>query len=100
MQGSYTKSKKTDQDIKHITKQSISDFGERQTDKYLNGLEESLQLLADKPKLGRVLTHGNLTKKEYHCHRYVSHVIYYRQRKRDIFIVRILHKKMLPEKHL
>ena len=35
MKSNYTKSKKTDQDIKDITKRSILDFGEQQTDKYL-----------------------------------------------------------------
>ncbi len=100
MPSSYTKSKKTDQDIKHITKRSIHDFGEQQTDKYLSGLEEYLQLLADNPNLGHVYTSSNEIKIEYYYYRYVSHVIYYRQRKQDIFIVRILHKKMLPKKHL
>lgn len=99
MPSSYTRSKRADQDIKHITKQSIFDFGELQTDKYLAGLEETLQLLADNPKLGCGYTSGK-TKTDYHYHRYVSHVIYYRQREQDIFVVRILHKKMLPEKHL
>ncbi len=71
MQSNYTKSKRTDQDIKHITKQSITDFGEMQTDKYLDGLEESLLMLADKPNIGRRLTRGNITKKKYQYHRYV-----------------------------
>lgn len=97
MGGKYNKSKSTDQDIKNITKQSIIDFGEQQTDKYLQGLEESLELLADNPKLGRAFS---LAKLEFYYYRYVSHVIYYQQRKQDIFIVRILHKKMLPEIHL
>jgi toxin ParE1/3/4 len=66
---------------------------------YLADLEETLQLLADNPKLGCGYTSGK-TKTDYHYHRYVSHVIYYRQREQDIFVVRILHKKMLPEKHL
>jgi len=100
MTSSYTKSKRTDQDIKNITKQSIYDFDEQQTDKYLSGLEESLQLLANNPNLGLTYTSSNQTKIEYYYHRYVSHMIYYKQRERDIFIVRILHKKMLPNKHL
>ena len=53
MQNKYTKSKKTDQDIKNITKQSFINFGEKQTDIYLEGLEKTLQLLADTPNLGR-----------------------------------------------
>jgi len=100
MASSYTKSKRTDQDIKHITKRSIHDFGEQQTDKYLSGLEETIKLLADNPNLGKTYVSSIEAKTEYYYHRYVSHVIYYRQRKQDIFIIRILHKKMLPKKHL
>ncbi len=100
MTSSYTKSKRTDQDIKHITKRSIHDFGELQTDKYLSGLEESLQLLANNPNLGHSYICSDETKTGYNYYRHVSHVIYYRQRKHDIFIVRILHKKMLPKNHL
>ena len=99
MPNSYTKSKHADQDIKHITKRSIIDFGELQTDKYMEGMEETLELLAGDPERGRTFIHG-ITKKSYLHYRYLSHVVYYRQRKHDLLIVRILHIKMLPEKHL
>ena len=99
MPNSYTKSKRADQDIKHITKRSLIDFGERQTDTYMEGLQETLKILAKTPERGRTFTHST-TKRTYLHYRYVSHVVYYRQRKHDIIIVRILHTKMLPEKHL
>ena len=99
MPNSYTKSKRADQDIKHITKRSILDFGERQTNIYMEGLEETLEMLAKDSERGRTFTHS-ITKRTYQHYRYVSHVVYYRQRKHDIFIIRVLHTKMLPEKHL
>ncbi|PCJ62747.1 MAG: plasmid stabilization protein [Bacteroidetes bacterium] len=99
MLNSYTKSKLADRDISHIVMRSLEDFGEQQTDKYMNGLEEILNFLADNPNRGRVFTHDT-TKRSYFFYRYISHVVYYRQRKNDIFITRILHSKMLPEKHL
>ncbi len=89
MQGKYTKSKKTDQDIKRITKRSISDFGEQQTDKYLYGLEQCLQLLADNPNLGRTCDE---LRQGYQRHEYESHIIFYRKRKNDIFIATIIHQ--------
>lgn len=89
MPGKYTKSKKTDQDIKRITKRSIADFGENQTDKYLNGLERCLQLLADNPKLGRTCDE---LREGYQRHEYESHIIFYRKRKNDIFITTIIHQ--------
>ena len=99
MPNSYTLSKQADRDIQHITKRSLADFGEIQTDKYLAGLEETLNMLAETPERGRPFTHG-VTQRHYYFHRYVSHVVYYRQRKQDIFITRILHMRMLPENHL
>lgn len=89
MQGKYTKSKKTDQDIKHLTKRSIADFGEHQTDKYLSGLEQCLQLLAENPNLGRTCDE---LRQGYRRHEYGSHIIFYRKRKNDIFITTIIHQ--------
>ena len=99
MLDSYTTSKRADQDIKHITKRSLMDFGERQTDTYMEGLEETLEMLANCFDRGRTFLHST-NKRTYLHYKYVSHIVYYRQRKNDIFIVRILHIKMLPEKHL
>lgn len=99
MASKYTKSKRTDQDIKSITKRSMEDFGEMQTDKYMDGLSGTLDMLANSPERGHEFIHGK-TQRTYLYYRYVSHVIYYRKRKNDIFVTRILHTKMLPEKHL
>ncbi len=96
---SYTRSKKCTQDIREITKRSLEDFGEAQTLRYMSELKERLQLLADRPDTGRGFTHIP-TKQQYLFFRYESHVVYYRKRKDGIFIVRILHSRMLPEKHL
>lgn len=93
MPNSFVRSKKADADIAKITKWSVQSFGVKQTQIYMKGMHDSFQTLADNPKLGRAYLGY------FHC-RYKSHVIYYRQRKRDIFIVRILHKNSLPEKHI
>jgi toxin ParE1/3/4 len=95
----YTKSQRADQDIKTITHRSLVDFGEEQTDKYMAGMKAALGSLAEHPTIGRSFTHEK-TRLAYLYFRYVSHVVYYRQRKNDILIVRILHIKMLPEQHL
>jgi toxin ParE1/3/4 len=99
MRGKYTKSKHADHDIRTIIIRSMADFGEAQTDKYIEGLESALCELAEAPGKGRPFV-GDRTGQEYSRYRYVSHVIYYRKRQNDIFIVRILHEKMLPENHL
>jgi len=82
-----------------MIKRSMEDFGEEQTLKYMSGLKERMQLLAERPDIGRRFEH-TLTEHQYRFFRYESHVIYYLKRDSDIFIVRILHTKMLPEKHL
>lgn len=93
MANTFTRSKKVDADINKITKWSLNKFGEKQTYKYMQEMNASFQKIADNPELGRPYL-------KYLCFRYESHVIYYRQRRNDIFITRILHKKMLPEKHI
>jgi len=95
----YTRSKKSTENIQKITKRSMEDFGETQTLEYLAGLKERMHVLADRPDIGRGFL-DTRTEQQYLFFRYESHVIYYRNRKSDIFIVRILHSKMLPEKHL
>lgn len=95
----YTISKRADQDIKKITLRSLTDFGENQTNKYMAGMKAALEAITDTPSLGRPFTHKKTIRK-YLYYRYVSHVVYYRQRKDNIFIVRILHTKMSPENHI
>lgn len=99
MRSKHTKSKRADIDIKAIIIRSMEDFGEAQTDSYIEGLEKALHELAKTPDKGRSFV-SDRTGQKYSRYRYVSHVIYYRKRKGDIFIVRILHSRMLPANHL
>lgn len=72
-------------------------FGPIQADKYSNGLHNCLQLLANNPNLGRSC--GEI-KAGYQRHEYQSHIIFYRQREHDVFIIRILYKGMDLKRHL
>lgn len=100
----YTLSKSSANDLKEIIRYSLQNFGKIQTDQYLNGLEESLDLLASNPNLGIPLTSHDETSAKlptgFFYHRYTSHIIYFKKRTADIFIVRILHKNMLPDNYL
>ncbi|MFN9906021.1 MAG: type II toxin-antitoxin system RelE/ParE family toxin, partial [bacterium] len=58
MQAKYTKSKRADTDIKNIIIKSMADFGEAQTDKYMQGFERALCELAEMPNRGRVFISG------------------------------------------
>jgi toxin ParE1/3/4 len=97
MSSSYILSKKADQDVKEIFKHSYTEFGESQAYKYLDGLEASFEMLVENPLLGR---NCDWLREGYHRHEYASHVIFYKPRKKDIFISRILHKRMDAKKHL
>lgn len=93
MAKAFTRSNKADLDINKITKWSLSNFGRNQTLLYMAGMDAHFQTLAENPNIGR-------TYLNYFYSRYESHVIYYRQRKNDILIARILHKSKLPKKHI
>lgn len=99
MLSKFTLSKRAEQDIEEITQHSLQEFGVHQTENYMAGMKSALELLADNPSIGRAFAHGR-KRKTYHHHRYISHSVFYRWRKHDIFILRILHSRMLPEKHL
>lgn len=58
MQGKYTRSKRADQDIRQIVLHSMKEFGEAQTDKYLSGLSDVLQILSDNPEIGNSFFHS------------------------------------------
>ena len=96
MANRFTLSKKAVLDIKAITLKSLADFGFPQTDKYVKGMKTTLQSLADERIVGKEFTNIESGRVYFH-YRYVSHTIFYRRRKNDILIVRVLHKRMLPE---
>lgn len=93
----YKLSVKAKKDLSNIIKYSIDEFGTVQTDKYLFQLKSALEKLVDFPLMGRNLSYlrANL-----YCYTVQSHIIFYQKRKQDIFVVRILHKKMDPQRYL
>jgi toxin ParE1/3/4 len=99
MAASFTFSRAADKDLVTLVEGSLLNFGAKQTDRYLACLHEVIMALADFPDLGATFLHQR-TGRTYRHHPHGSHVIYYRRRATDILIVRILHAKMLPEKHL
>ena len=84
-------------DIKKLFRYSYQQFGESQALKYKTELEACLQLLADNPDLGRKCDH---IRQGYQRHEYARHIIFYRKRKTDIFIVKILHESMDAKRHI
>lgn len=81
-------------DFAAIYEDTLLNFGALQAD---DSLEDTFHLLFDSPLMG------------YECdevadgvrrHDHQQHAIFYRQRERDIFVVRILHQRMELMKHI
>ena len=75
---------------------TLRTWGEDQAISYIDDLERCCQQLADNPELGRVCDHirPGLRRMEYG-----RHVVFYRIEAAGVLISRILHQRMLPERH-
>ncbi len=75
---------------------TLRTWGKAQAVRYIGELEACCRMLADNPALGRLcddvrpvlhrLEHGN-------------HVVFYRQERAGVLVSRILHQRMLPDRH-
>jgi toxin ParE1/3/4 len=82
-------------DIDLIAAHTTDNWGWQQTDRYLGQLEDSFQLLAENPGMGRpcVAISAGLRR-----HEVGKHVVFYRMKPGGIRIVRVLHQQMIPAK--
>ena len=89
-------SRLADADLMNIGIYTLQKWGENQTILYLNNLETCCQRLADNPAFGRPCDHirAGLRRMEQG-----EHVVFFRRTPAGILVSRVLHKKMLPEKH-
>ena len=93
----YNFTEQAERDLEEITDYTIQQWGVTQTLVYLDGLEARVQLLADNPDAGttrETLFTGLLS------FPYESHILYYVKQPNGITIVRVLHQRMDPIKHL
>ncbi len=91
MPDKYAVSKRAEKEIARILEYSYRNFGLDQALKYKSGLEACFQLLADNPDMGREC---NNIRDGYFWHEHESHIIFYTQRSKDIFITAIIHERM------
>lgn len=90
-------SRRAETDLLSIGDYTLRTWGKAQAARYINELELCCQTLADNPALGRPCDdiRPGLRRLE---HR--KHVIFYRQQHGGILVSRILHERMLPDRHL
>ena len=83
-----------EEDLLSIGEYTLRNWGEAQTIRYLDGIEDCCRMLAANPLIGRACdqVRSGLRRMEYG-----KHVIFYRPEGSGIQVVRILHERMLPE---
>ena len=84
-------------DLIAIWRDSFDEWGEEQADKYLSQLDTGLQGLIDNPEIGQT---REKVRAGYRSIQINRHVVYYRVLGESIDIVRVLHERMIPSKHL
>ncbi|NKB54705.1 MAG: type II toxin-antitoxin system RelE/ParE family toxin [Alphaproteobacteria bacterium] len=93
----YLLSKAAERDINQIADYTITSFGLDQARRYRDDLTKLFSSLAENPLMGR--DHGHI-RPGYRRHIHARHSIYYRVRDDRIEIMRILHERQDPLRHL
>ena len=90
-------SRATEADLVSIGVYTLGAWGPAQTIRYIDELEACCQRLADNPATGRPCDHvrPGLRRMEQG-----KHVIFFRREPGGILVSRILHERMLPERHV
>jgi toxin ParE1/3/4 len=90
-------SRRAEADLQEIGAYTLRRWGEDQTIRHIDGLEALCKMLADRPALGRACDdiRPGLGRMEHG-----RHVVFYRRTANVVLIVRILHYRMVPEKHI
>ncbi len=90
-------SRRAEADLLSIADYTLREWGKAQTARYIDELEICSQMLADNPALGRVCDD---IRPGLRRHEHGKHVLFYREERGGILVSRILHQRMLPEKHV
>jgi toxin ParE1/3/4 len=83
-------------DLRQITRHTIKQWGTEQAERYIGSLHLTFQNLAMHPETGRAVSE----RQGYLRIESGSHAVFYRKQERGILIVRVLHQKMEPMRHL
>jgi len=84
-------------DLLNIWQYSYEKWGANKAGEYLLQLNSGMQELANNPLLGKS---REIVRPSYRSIQINRHVIYYKVQNDVIDIIRVLHERMIPEKHL
>jgi toxin ParE1/3/4 len=97
MPNKYTLSKLSKKDIDGILNYTFDNHGHDQARKYATELNSCFQLLTDNPEIGRKCDDVGAGLQR---HEYGNHIMFYRLREHDIFIIRVLHECVDVKRHI
>jgi toxin ParE1/3/4 len=93
----YSFSKLARLDLIEIADYTADKWGVSQAERYLDGLEDCFKRLVRNPQMGRAC---DWIRPGYRRIEQGKHVVIYRANADGVFICRILHRSMLPERQL
>jgi len=93
----YKISAKALDDLKSIGRYTSRKWGKPQRNKYLGMIDDSFQAISIQPELGMACNYIKPGYRKYHAGK---HLIFYRQKRDHIEIIRILHDSMDIIRHL
>lgn len=93
----FTLSRLAEADLESIAEYTLHRWGEAQAEKYLEEMEACCRMLASNPQLGRACDdiRPGLRRIERG-----EHIVFYRTTAAGVFVVRVLHGAMLPQRHV
>jgi toxin ParE1/3/4 len=89
-------SRRAEADLLSIGDYTLHKWGKPQALRYLAELEACCETLAANPAMGRRCDH---VRRGLRRHEHGKHVLFYREERGGILVSRILHQRMLPERH-
>lgn len=92
-----TLSPEAERDLESIWFYTFDNWGVSQADRYIDEFSAVLDQLSHHPNLGASCDH---IRENYRRFPFARHVIYYRDTEFGISVVRILHQRMSPIRHL
>jgi toxin ParE1/3/4 len=84
-------------DLMEIARYTLERWGDEQRVRYLTQLDERFRWIAKHPRLG--VDSAAIKPGYWRCHE-GRHVIFYRIASKGVEIVRVLHERMLPTRHV
>mgnify|MGYP000703519387 CR=1 FL=1 len=88
---------KAREDLKKIWRYSFKEHGEKQADKYYDELITAMESIKANPYIGVACDYIRLGYRQYQVNK---HFIFYRLSDKKIYIIRVLHERMIAKGHL